>query len=353
MFLSRFRVRGYKCLHDVDLALRPFHVVCGPTGSGKSSLLEAIAALLGRLKVPSSSWFPPTGNMLSLVEHGSPSPTIDLLAEWSELVPGSPPSMAPLAAFGYSIVPPPRGKTLGVMDQWIRPRAADAEPPSLARMPTSFPRRTSPELAEDLMAQSAFRNYIQKALQPATIYRLTTAGLSAPAVDLGQGLTLESDGLGLPVVLDILRSDWPDRYQALVAAYIELFPQYVGFEFAMEPTPADRRRKTPPPMLKTLLFHTAAAQVISATHVAGTALLVLGYLVLAQLSEPPGPLLIENPESGLPLERLTQVLLLLRRSTFADLDKPGTQVIVTTHSPQVIECAGDGELSRMVGDARP
>ena len=30
MFLSRFRVRGYKCLEDVDLALTPIHVLIGP-----------------------------------------------------------------------------------------------------------------------------------------------------------------------------------------------------------------------------------------------------------------------------------------------------------------------------------
>ena len=44
MFLSRFRVRGYKCLEDVDVPLTPFHAIVGPSDCGKSSLLEAISA---------------------------------------------------------------------------------------------------------------------------------------------------------------------------------------------------------------------------------------------------------------------------------------------------------------------
>ena len=48
MFLSRFRVRGYKCLEDIDLALTPIHVLIGPGDSGKTGLLEAISAFYGR-----------------------------------------------------------------------------------------------------------------------------------------------------------------------------------------------------------------------------------------------------------------------------------------------------------------
>lgn len=46
--LDRFRVRGFKSLHDVELKLAPLVVLFGPNAVGKSNVLEALM-LLGRL----------------------------------------------------------------------------------------------------------------------------------------------------------------------------------------------------------------------------------------------------------------------------------------------------------------
>jgi predicted ATPase len=46
--LSRFRVQGFKSLHDVEIDLAPLVVLIGPNASGKSNLLEALL-LLSRL----------------------------------------------------------------------------------------------------------------------------------------------------------------------------------------------------------------------------------------------------------------------------------------------------------------
>jgi predicted ATPase len=43
--LTRLRVKGFKNLRDVDLALGPFTCVAGPNGVGKSNLFDAIALL--------------------------------------------------------------------------------------------------------------------------------------------------------------------------------------------------------------------------------------------------------------------------------------------------------------------
>ena len=41
MFLSRFGVKNYKCLGDIDIPLTPIHVLIGQNDAGKTSLLEA------------------------------------------------------------------------------------------------------------------------------------------------------------------------------------------------------------------------------------------------------------------------------------------------------------------------
>ena len=46
--LDRFRIRGFKSLHDVELSLAPLVVLFGPNAVGKSNVLEALM-LLGRL----------------------------------------------------------------------------------------------------------------------------------------------------------------------------------------------------------------------------------------------------------------------------------------------------------------
>ena len=42
--IMHFRVENYKALRDVSVELTPIHVFIGPNDSGKTSILEAIAA---------------------------------------------------------------------------------------------------------------------------------------------------------------------------------------------------------------------------------------------------------------------------------------------------------------------
>ena len=44
MYLSRFGVKNYKCLGEIDIPLTPIHVLIGQNDCGKTSLLEAMAA---------------------------------------------------------------------------------------------------------------------------------------------------------------------------------------------------------------------------------------------------------------------------------------------------------------------
>ena len=58
MFLSRFGVKGYKCLEDIDIPLTPIHVLIGENDAGKTSLLEAMAAFYASSRMPVNAIFP-------------------------------------------------------------------------------------------------------------------------------------------------------------------------------------------------------------------------------------------------------------------------------------------------------
>lgn len=46
-YVERMRVRNFRCIKEVDFRLTPLHALIGPNDSGKSTLLEAIAAFSG------------------------------------------------------------------------------------------------------------------------------------------------------------------------------------------------------------------------------------------------------------------------------------------------------------------
>ena len=67
---EKIHVQGFRRLHDVDLKLKPFNVVIGANGSGKTSLLDVFSLLAasasGRLKAAISELSGIDANLTSL-----------------------------------------------------------------------------------------------------------------------------------------------------------------------------------------------------------------------------------------------------------------------------------------------
>ena len=71
-------------------------------------------------------------------------------------------------------------------------------------------------------------------------------------------------------------------------------------------------------------------------------LLVLAYLTVLYLPQPPRVLLIEEPENGIHPKRLQEVLQILRELI---TEQGHTQIILTTHSPYVVDQFQPAEVS--------
>ena len=77
-----------------------------------------------------------------------------------------------------------------------------------------------------------------------------------------------------------------------------------------------------------------STQLVPASQASDGTLLILAYLAVLYLPEPPRLLLIEEPENGIHPKRLHDVLQILK-----DLvkEQSHTQIILTTHSPYVLD----------------
>jgi hypothetical protein len=89
----------------------------------------------------------------------------------------------------------------------------------------------------------------------------------------------------------------------------------------------------------TLSFKLHDGTVVAASHMSHGLLLFVGFMALVQRGALPGVLLVEEPERGLHPQRLVQVVATLRA-----LSERGVQVLVTTHSPDVLSVCDASEV---------
>ncbi|MCZ6678282.1 MAG: AAA family ATPase, partial [Candidatus Poribacteria bacterium] len=82
--IRRFQVENYKALRDITLNLTPIHVLIGPNDSGKTSVLEAIAALCRSVDQPLAQAFTGAWEGADLVWRNMPELPISLSAAVEE-----------------------------------------------------------------------------------------------------------------------------------------------------------------------------------------------------------------------------------------------------------------------------
>lgn len=77
-----------------------------------------------------------------------------------------------------------------------------------------------------------------------------------------------------------------------------------------------------------------SGQLIPASPASDGTLLVLAYLSVLYLPQPPRLLLVEEPENGIHPKRLRDILTVLRELVG---EQSHTQIVLTTHSPYVVD----------------
>lgn len=329
--LTSLHVQNFKCLRDVKVEFGPLTVLIGPNDSGKSSILDALR-LLGRTAVE------PVGEVFKGAD------------EWRQLVwKGSTPPGALMLSFGA------RG-----VEEWVYrlvlAASTVAEQVSLVSgtQPQDSPRRVVPleslrytELSECLsnaLTNTGWRHdgllegFVSQCadvvlrMGSAPRFRLSPDWLRSPAVPAPEAV-LSDTGDNLVAVLDRLITG-PDRsaIARLEQALHDAVPTLRGI--ALRTVDGKTGAKS-----LEFVLDTGATKgppvTIPCAHASDGAMLLTAFLALA-FSDEPGLLLIEEPENGLHPSRLQSVVEMLRKISTGEVGNQPRQVILTTHSPLLL-----------------
>ncbi len=281
--LTRVHVQGYKCLRDVALTLAPFTLFIGKTDSGKSAFLQAIAEpSRGLLR-----WHPTDVHEVS---NG----------EWSVTLEGETGALAYDAPRYNKPRFQPKGGSVDALN-FLGKRQAEIW----------FTRH------HELVASDPV------SLDPLQIAAHSPAALAAldPLV--------ASRGAGTAAHLASLALGDRERFGAVESTVAEVTGGRVRSLVVKDVGSSTY----------TLAFKLHDGVVVPAAQMSQGLLLFVGLLALVQRATLPGVLLIEEPERGLDPQRLLQIIATLRA-----LSERGVQVIVTTHSPDVIGACDPGEV---------
>jgi predicted ATPase len=344
--ITRLQIQNFKCLRDVNVSLAPLTILIGPNDSGKSSILDAIN-LLGQMPFSTiQQVFAGPLSLRNLVWMKEPTN----LVEWG--VKGS--TEGTEFTYGLSLSPPqevvveegllyggsrlisverqgPQGQPIVTFGVVSRPGEAITQ-----KYTTVLQAKGRTGLAHYQDQIPGAHQKVAEALTSTGKYQLDTSLLRKPCA-IAPDPVLAPDGSNLVAVLDAIASG-PDRdaITALEENLRQAIPTLRGIHL-----PATKARGE-----KALEFTLALSKsptAIPADLASDGAVLLTAFLALAYGDTPP-LILIEEPENGIHYSLLGRVVDLLRKISTGEVGNRPRQVIMTTHSPLLLNFAKPEEV---------
>lgn len=361
MYLSRFGVKNYKCLGEIDIPLTPIHVLIGQNDSGKTSLLEAIYAFYASSITPLKEVFPEPWNGRELVCHSSSNNQVELRGEWSSSQPDGDSTTISGIKYGLILEFLLNNKNCfvtGGKGEWLQTSGEEQPLSNIHSDTTSIMRWGSVE-EKDFLASDEDIQSVYSVLKHAHKYSLDAKLMAMPAVvDSRRTFRLDSDGFGLATLLNDINNNDPARFLKLRRYFCELFPQFTSVR--LNTAQAWKREYKLNEISSTsvtdgtgIFFDTISGHTIRAQQASDGAILFLAFLALAYLPEPPGIILIEEPENGVYPTRLGQIIKLLKDMVHRTDGVRFPQIIMTTHSPYVLSFFEPEEVTLLSRPAEP
>lgn len=343
--ITRFRVQNYKALRDVTLDLKPMHILIGPNDSGKTSILEALASLCRSVDHQLPEAFVGSWKGADLVWKGDIGRIVTLEAE------GKAGEKNWKYRLGCRFVQ--RERDAHVEEEVLEfgrmlEEAVAADLPGLPVATLVYEVAVLNRGVPDNQRSTARGLY--HVLSGAHLYRWVPRLLSLPvAAQSKRRFRMESTGFGLALCLDDILGYDRRQFEELENHFKRIFPEVDSILLIREQAftgPIDDPEQIPrleQAEGKGLYFRFRKdKQELPAAQVSDGMLLVLAYLTILYLPHPPRVLLIEEPENGIHPKRLQDVLQILRKLI---AEQGHTQIILTTHSPYVVDQFQPDEVS--------
>ncbi len=345
MYLSRFGVRNYKCLGDIDIPLTPIHVLIGQNDCGKTSLLEAMEAFFATSDKAVSDIFPRPWMGRDLVRHANAEPQIDLSGCWERHPSEDVREHFRCLRYSISLRFAAAESACSVTDeQTIVDDSVQTQTPTAGHLTSVFswkrdPKSRTPRQSDGCEALMA----VAEVLVPAQKYALNAKQMALPAAfDSDRKFRLDSDGFGLATLLDDIVSFDPSVFLDMREEFCRLFPQFRSVRVMTE-YGAKRYVESNGQIRwaggqdgKGIRFEMRSGETIDARHTSDGAILFLGLLALVHSPQQPGVLLLEEPENGVYPLRLGQIITILKEMVKRTKPLRFPQIILTTHSPYVL-----------------
>lgn len=158
-----------------------------------------------------------------------------------------------------------------------------------------------------------------------------------------QGIPMLDDKAGnVPAFIDaVLRKD-RDRFDLILSTLKRLIPGLADISIGV---PKNDMRRIDLKWENNLLMEAENASY-------GVRLMIF-FVALANHPNPPKIVLLEEPETGVHLERLEEIMKLLKSLTERELSAIPTQVILTTHSPYLLDCVDPEKHQVLVFQRQP
>jgi predicted ATPase len=335
----------------MDVPLDKLTVVLGPNNSGKSNLLRAIRFLGAIAYEPFSQAAGRIGfSRENMVFRNGQANTfgVGLDAEhaagaWRRLI-----SKYDLAVRfvpgGAPIVEREEVRVSGIKDTPAEKKEEGAivsgsEAPRSEGITMHRPPNQRENTIFHSIGASELIPFLREHLRSVTYFHFSPSSLRAPAQVMPEP-RLSEDGSGLPAVLDHLKDQHPDSYERLVDQFKRCVPEVERILLRVTQNGQkaimlkERRHKEP----------------FSADEISDGLLLFLA--ILCAMHTPPAASLIclEEPERGVHPRRLKEIVGLLQSLAAGDDQRPGTQIVVTTHSPYFLDLFKDDLSAVLVLD---
>jgi predicted ATPase len=346
--ITRLQIRNYKALRDVTLNLTPIHVLIGPNDSGKTSVLEAIAALCRSVETGLAAAFSVSGRWegLSLVWNQTPNLGVEFLANM-QVGDGAPYINC---EYGLECSFAATGKQVHIESEWANIGESKVDLTHRGHGQSAVHRLVT-EASSNLDEKKRAAELVADALRGVQTYRFVPRFLALPAAtESSRRFRMAESGFGLATCLDDILGYDRNRFGNLEARFRSIFPDVASIKLISQKAyhdPSNDPEQIPRFQNaegKGIFFQfNGNENLVAAAQVSDGVLLVLAYLALLYLPEPPRVLLMEEPENGIHPKRLQDVMKILRELIAESQGK--TQVVLTTHSPYLVDLFEPAEVT--------